>query len=305
MPTIDQVRTLIAKNRIDDAIIALKEIAPEQFRDEVLNLERQFNGLQSDSRKGILSHSEETLGRNKIASAILSLAREIANESDKREIVKPSPEIIIEPTPPIAKEVKKILFICSSPDGQNPLDFGREFKNIENARQLADGRNDYAVPNIKTGVEADNLPHILTKYQPDILHFSLHSSKSEGLYFENETGQAEPITAEDFKDIIATYISDPDGKGIIDTIVLSCCNSKLYGKQIEEYANHVIVTKDLFPDKAAVVYTKDFYKMLFNNKDIAYAHRVAKTAIKRKKYSMDGYNFPIHEIPELIKNNSK
>ena len=209
----------------------------------------------------------------------------------------------LQPSPSIVDETKKILFICSSPKGKKLLDFGNDFKHIERARQLADNRDRYTVPEIKTSVETDELLHILTKYQPDILHFSLHSSKSEGLYFENAMGDPEPITPEDFKDIIETYISDPDGKGKIETVILSCCNSVSYGKAITGFADHIVATKDFFPDEAAVLYTRDFYKMLFNDKDIAYAHRTAQTAIKRKKYPTDGYKYPIHEIPVLIKNN--
>jgi len=300
----DQVKELIAKNRVGDALEMLKSLVPAHLEAEVLQLISRYSKLQRDSRMGILANNDENVERNRIVSSILNLASEAERDNDHTGLSDSSDQED-ETFTNVTDQTKKILFICSSPSGKNLLDFGKEFKSIGIARQLADSRDDYAEPIIKTSVEADDLLHIMTKYQPDILHISLHSSKSKGLYFENNAGQAEPISAEDFKDIIETYASDPDGKGRIETIVLSCCDSEAYGRAITNFADHIVVTKDLFPDKAAVVYAKDFYRMLFNNKDIGFAHRSATSAIKRKKYPSDGFAHPIHEIPFLIKNDDK
>jgi hypothetical protein len=295
-----KVHEYIAKGRVEDALEALEEIAPGHLQNDLLQLKNRFSKLQRDSRKGILSSSEEGLEHNKIVAAILDLVEEAEDGGPQKEQDGEKPVHGEQLKKKAAK--KKILFICSSPDGKNPLDFGKEFKSIGRARQLADSRDDYEEPKIQTGVEADEFLHILTKYQPDILHISLHSSKSKGLYFEDKVGKVEPVSEEDFKDIMETYASDPDGKGKVETIVLSSCNSEIYGQTIAHLADNIIATQDFFPDPAAVVYANEFYRMLFNNKDIAYAHRTASVAIKRKKYSADGHKYPIHEIPILIKN---
>jgi hypothetical protein len=200
------------------------------------------------------------------------------------------------------ESAKKILFICSSPEGKDSLNSLKEFKYIEKARQEGEYRDSYMKPVIKTSVEADDLLRILVKNQPDILHFSLHSSRSEGMYFENVVGEADPVSAEYFKDVISAYTSKLEGKRKIETVVLLSCNSEPYGIEIADFTENLLVTKDFFPDQAATLYTKEFYRTLFDTMDIAFAHQAARIAIKRQKYPGEGYNYPIHEIPELIKN---
>lgn len=295
MPSISQ---LIKNNNIEGALNALETLLPPEDRHEVTMLMARYNQMERDNRIGVLSPREVSMERNRIIDAILSLSKDIEQPEEVPEKPSSSPNPDRNPAPPEGTGKKKVLFICSSPDGTNPLDFGKEFKKINNARQLADHRDAFEELQIQTGVESDEFLNILTKYQPDILHISLHSSKSKGLYFEDIAGKVQPMPVEDFADVIEIYCKDPDGKGHIETVVLSACNSQLYGEAIRNFANNVIATNDFFPDKAAVVYADQFYKMLFNKKDVAFAHDSACLAIKRQKYDPEK---AIHEIPILIK----
>ena len=68
-----QIKDLIAKNRISEAIKLLKE----ELGDEVIALENQWNTLAKGEMLGTISFSDAGVQRNKIVSALLTLTNEI------------------------------------------------------------------------------------------------------------------------------------------------------------------------------------------------------------------------------------
>jgi hypothetical protein len=205
--------------------------------------------------------------------------------------------------PPIQKgniiSIKKILFICASPSGTNPLDFGKEFRQIKEAKQKGEKREDFEIE-IETGVEAEALINKLSaKPYPYIVHITMHSSKSEGLYFEDKHGKEKLLSVSDFKDIFELYAS----KHKPELVILSACNSIRHAEAILPYTTHAVGTKDFFPDEIAILYAKKFYELLFDGEDISFAHKVAVLSIKQAEMpeaERKRLKTPMHEIPILL-----
>ncbi|WP_421946819.1 COR domain-containing protein [Phaeodactylibacter xiamenensis] len=301
MPTVDQVRALVARSRIDDAIAALKALVPESLSAEVLGLESRYSKLQRDSRMGILSNSEQNLERNQIVAAILDLAGEADREAGS-PTPPPTPPPTAPPSPGPDSGKKKILFICSSPDGQNPLDFGAAFREIEDARQRADRRDDFEEVDIKTSVQRRRLVRTLTDIKPNVLHISLHSSKYEGLYFEGRAGEVAPIDPDNFRENIRTFLSHPDTGDKLDVVILDACNSLKHGEAILEFADYVVCTKDYFPDLAGRDYAEEFYSHFFNGEPVEFCHNAAVNLIRSEGYEQsETMSMSVHEIPTLLK----
>lgn len=189
---------------------------------------------------------------------------------------------------------KKILFVCSSPNDKNPLDFGKEFKKIKMALQNSEKREHFEIM-IETGVEADDFLRLITKHQPDFLHITMHASKSKGLYFEGNQGEEQAISPEELAEIFALIYK----KYIPELVVLSACNSLSQAESIRSYTNHVIGMQDFLPEDAGIIYAEKLYEMLFDGESIDYAHHAAKLGIKMAKLDYQGV-VSTHEIPVLL-----
>jgi hypothetical protein len=194
---------------------------------------------------------------------------------------------------------KQVLFICSSPTGKNPLDFGKELSKIKTALQQADLRDTFNIE-IETSVRADDLLRILSrKPYPHIVHISMHSSKSEGLYFEDTNGDEFPMSVANFQKIFQLIST----KHKPEAVILSACNSWQHGQAVKGCAKHVIATNDFFPDKIAILYANKFYEMIFNGEDIPYAHQAAVLSIELAPVppeDRERVKTPLHEIPVLL-----
>jgi hypothetical protein len=84
---------------------------------------------------------------------------------------------------------------------------------------------------------------------------SMHASKTLGLFFESKD-QEQPVDpaklAQYFALIAETYRPK--------ICVLSACNTELHAQAIQPFCDYVIGTRDFFPDEAAIVFAKSFYK---------------------------------------------
>lgn len=198
-------------------------------------------------------------------------------------------------------KVKKISFICSSPSGKNPLDFGEEFKTIKKAQKQSTERDSFQIE-IDTGVEADYFINLLSeKPYPYIVHISMHASKSLGLYFEDRNGNEYPMPVEQF----AEKFKMLSEKQRPELVVLSACNSIKYAEAILPYVQYVIGSKDFLPDEIASIYAKKFYEILFSGNNVQFAHNAACDSIKNApipEEEKERLKTPLHEILVLLSN---
>jgi len=187
------------------------------------------------------------------------------------------------------KDQKIILFICSSPTDKNLLDFGKEFNEIQEALDDSSDKANYSI-RIQTSVERTKLAKILEKRRPDILHISLHGSPTNGLYFQDQAGNAAPMSAEEWNDILKlqTLIHRPE------IIVLSACNSAQHAQVAKPFCNFVAGTKTVFPEKAGVIYAREFYNFLFSDNYTTpeICHQAGVNAIRHAHPAFD----PINDI---------
>jgi hypothetical protein len=86
---LQKIKDLVGENRLRKALTALENALPQSLQHQVVELKRQLTALESDSRIGLLTYSEEGTRRTKISLGILSLADEI---NSKTEIQKPKIE---------------------------------------------------------------------------------------------------------------------------------------------------------------------------------------------------------------------
>jgi hypothetical protein len=85
----ETIKVMVSKNRLREALNALETALPQSLQHQVVELKRQLTALESDSRIGLLTYSEENARRTKISLGVLSLTDEI---NSKTEIQTPKTE---------------------------------------------------------------------------------------------------------------------------------------------------------------------------------------------------------------------
>jgi hypothetical protein len=201
-----------------------------------------------------------------------------------------------------ALKKKSILFITSNPTDTNPIDFGEQFKKISESLQSGSDRDYFTLLNIESGVERDKVLEILYTKMPDYLHITLHASEIKGLYFQNNAKKPDPMPAEEFADYLKqlTELKKPEA------VILCACNSLNHAQAVRQYCNYAMGTNYVFPDDAAIVYSKKFYTALFNGKQVRFCHDVAIQGIKYWKPPFEAIDDnEVYNIPQLIFDNTQ
>jgi TPR repeat protein/tRNA A-37 threonylcarbamoyl transferase component Bud32 len=166
-------------------------------------------------------------------------------------------------TPDAAKV--SILFLGSCPKGEPELSLREEFNEL--AQELDDSRFDL---HRRWDEPAARLPDLLTRYQPQVLHFSGHGDKSGGLLLEDEEGNA--------------YVPDPVAvakvfeqyRGRVRCVVLNACYSVEQAVLIAKHVDVVIGMSDEIADTAARKFSQAFYKAVGSGDSVGQAFDAAK-----------------------------
>ena len=199
--------------------------------------------------------------------------------------------------------LQKILYLCATPKGKNPLRFTKEMDVLKRAYWSGRYRQQWAVPEYETHALGSELTSTLLKYTPGVLHVSLHASKTKVLYFVDENGGVSPMIPGDFRSRLENYLGDKRAEAIL----ISACNSIDHAAAVAPLANHAIGMQDFIPDEAAILYSEQFYKILFNGGSVEQAHRDAVTSLQENSGKLEFYNqkYPIQDIPVLFKNGQR
>ncbi|HEY4111462.1 hypothetical protein [Puia sp.] len=182
---------------------------------------------------------------------------------------------------------KVLLFLCSSPGDKNPLDFGEEFKTIQDLHDSSIDRASFQIE-IRTAVEKGRVKELLVKYKPDILHISLHASPINGLYFQDKDKNSSPMNVQEWKNIIE-LLNDIHRPSVI---ILSACNSYEHAVASKPFSDFSAGTTMVFPDLAGITYARGFYTILFNDENISWdiCHRSGIQEVKDRTPPFDPIN---------------
>lgn len=288
MKSVSEIRKLISNNFLEAAFTEMhKLLLATNALEDLLVLENRYNDLSSKALT--TSFNQRTNENSLIVSEMLRLLRNYESGS-------------------IAQNPKnnaghwqtgknKILYIYSNPKNKIQLDFGNEIRKIKRALQSGDTENRNKIEfQVEEAVEARELFRIIRKHKPNILHISMHASRTKGMLFQNETGNEHPITSDEFAD----FFELEQNRRNLECAIFSACNSLDIAKAVVQHTLLAVGMQDFIPDEAAIAFARGFYESIFDGENIEYAYKLGKLAIKIEKMQPDG-KIPVHEIPVLLK----
>ncbi|MFZ1025576.1 MAG: FxSxx-COOH system tetratricopeptide repeat protein [Limnoraphis robusta] len=181
----------------------------------------------------------------------------------------------------------KVLFLASNPKQTQPLDLGKEIREIKNKIQASQNR-DYLEFEQAWAVRFDELIQNLNEYKPHIVHFSGHGSNTGEIILLDKYDQPQAVSTEAIKELFATVTQDN-----IKVVVWNACYSKIIAEAIAEYIDCVIGMNTAINDQAAIDFAATFYGAIAAKRSVQQAFTQAKAVLMVSQISEA-------KIPELI-----
>ena len=186
---------------------------------------------------------------------------------------------------------KTILFLGANPKETDQLRLGQEARDIEEGVRRSRQRDDFQFVTKWAVRTTDLRRHLLDEY-PQIVHFSGHGTKTNGLVFEDNNGATKVVDAQSLANLFSVF-SDT-----IECVVLNACYSEEQADAIVQHIPYVIGMNNAIPDETAIQFAVAFYDALASGRGgVEFAFRFACAAIKVE-------NLPGSLIPQLKKKTS-
>ena len=186
-----------------------------------------------------------------------------------------------------------ILFVSANPSNTGRLRLDEEIREIEAQISIATYRDCFDLVSVWAVRPADLKVALLT-HNPDIVHFSGHSTRDMKMVFENRQGRRKSISSKALACLLAIF------RDKIRLVFLNSCYSDLQLNTFIQHIDYAIGVQGLFSDKTAIVFAASFYQALAFGLPIKEAFELAKNEIVLEGlrsasaptlYMRDGINF--------------
>lgn len=157
-----------------------------------------------------------------------------------------------------------ILFLAANPGDTDKLQLDEEVRAIDKALREAQFRDHFRLEQ-HWALRYDDLPELLLRYNPHIVHFSGHGSASGELAFTDETGNSHLVLPESLADLFSLLRDN------IRCVVLNACYSETQAEGIAQSIDCVVGMTRAVVDEAAVKFAAGFYLGLGYRRSIATA----------------------------------
>jgi hypothetical protein len=161
-----------------------------------------------------------------------------------------------------------VLFLASNPADAVRLQLDEESRQIDLALREAEFR-DLFVLEKHYAVRAVELPPLLMRYRPDIVHISGHGAADGQLLLMSEDGRSQPVPPATLARLFALL------KDKVRCVVLNACYSEPQAHAIAQSIDCVIGLSDAISDRAALRFSVAFYQALAYGRDVGAAFELA------------------------------
>ena len=176
-----------------------------------------------------------------------------------------------------------VLILASSPLDQGPISLGREHKLIKNSLDSSLNRDQFRIMQCMAST-VDDLRKNLLEYSPSIVHFCGHGAGQDGLVFEDDSGNSNPIDGGKLGKLFHLVNND------VKCVVLNACYSEVQARSISEHIDFVAGMRDAIGDAAALKFASGFYEAIWAGQSYDRAFQFGCSAI-------DTANLPEDHIP--------
>jgi hypothetical protein len=182
---------------------------------------------------------------------------------------------------------KKILILAANPLKTVHLRLDEEMREIDEGLRRSKWRDRFVLVK-KTAVTVRGLWQALLDEDPQIVHFSGHGVKEEGLVLENLSGQPQLVETQALAKLFELFTDS------VECILLNACYSQIQATAIAQHIGFTIGMNKAIGDRAAIEFALGFYAALGAGRSYEFAYKLGCHAIH-----MEG--FDDYLTPDLIK----
>jgi hypothetical protein len=170
------------------------------------------------------------------------------------------------PSTPTAKTT--ILFLSPYPSAAK-LNITQEIQAISAQLAIRDNKNDFHFEPKDHIKNAREIESALTKYRPQIVHFSCHANSSGFLLFYDNS-ERQLVSATQIEEALEPVLD------YVRCVVFNACFSQTLVEPIQKIVDCVVASKEELGNLYAVDFSNRFYEMLFEGFSILKAFQAAQ-----------------------------
>lgn len=168
----------------------------------------------------------------------------------------------------------KILFLASDPvDVAYHPQLEREVRDIDARIQAGPQREKFELVSC-WAVRPSDLQLALLRHAPQIVHFSGHGSKAEGIILEDSDGNLKPVSKQA---LIRLFTLLPTN---IRLVFLNACHARRQIDGLREVIDFTIAMNAAITDQAALLFAPHFYQALAFGRSVKEAFELAKNTLE-------------------------
>jgi tetratricopeptide (TPR) repeat protein len=168
----------------------------------------------------------------------------------------------------------KILILAANPvDVVSRLRIDTEVREIGQKIRFGSLRDQVEViPEL--AVRADDLPELLLRHHPDVVHFSGHCSPSGEIILEDKAGNRKVVSKDAFADLFSIL------KDNIRVVLLNACHGSAQARALAKVIDFAIGMDSAIEDGAAIVFASHFYQTLAFGRTVKESFELAVTQLR-------------------------
>lgn len=170
----------------------------------------------------------------------------------------------------------RILVVSTNPWSTGRILVAEEVREIFERIQEGPHRDKFELHN-HSAVKPIDLQRLLLMYEPQIVHFSGHGSKSHRFLLNGTYGRAQALDQQGLTDVFAVYNNH------VRLVVLNACFTRAQARSISEVVDYSVGIARPIGDKASVAFAGAFYRALGFGKSITDAFKSAKAELALTK----------------------
>lgn len=175
----------------------------------------------------------------------------------------------------------RILFLSANPSSTGRIGVDKEARKIDEMIEKGSGRGDFELTKY-LALGADDLPHLLMKHKPHIVHFSGHGSYAREIVVEGAGGRSKRLKNDALVELFRVH------RGDVRVVVLNACLTKPAAQALAEVVDYTIGIKRAIGDKAAITFAGAFYLALSHGNPVTKAFDSAMSQLSLAKVRQTG-----------------
>jgi hypothetical protein len=171
----------------------------------------------------------------------------------------------------MAKKIR-ILFLSANPWTTSRILVDEEERQIFEKLQEGPYRDRFELHK-HAAIKTIDLQRLLMTYEPEIVHFSGHASKTQKIILGGTSGRGKEVDRQGLVGVFALY------KNHVRLVLLNACFTKTQARSLSEVIDYTIGTGKGLGDKGGVAFAGAFYRALSFGKSVKDAFASAKAEL--------------------------